>query len=76
MPCAEGSRREAVVAVVFARVATVDAVARARVVVFASDVEGTVEVGFARVVDLSLVFIAFSLLLTTLVVVRVVRRTC
>ena len=42
----------------------------------ASDGVGAVEVGFARVVDLSLVFIAFSLLLTTRVVVLVVLRTC
>ena len=64
-------------AAVFALVAMVDAVARAIPVGFVSDAEGTVEEGFARVVDLSLVFTAFSLLFTTVPrVARVVRRTC
>ena len=62
-------------AAVFALVATVDAVARAIPVGFASDVDVTLEGGFTRVVDLSLVFIAFSLLFTTVPrVARVVRR--
>ena len=76
LPCAAGSRRELAAAVVFARVAIVDAVARGTTVAFASDVEGTMELGFARVVVLSLVFTAFSLLfMIGGRVVRVVRRT-
>ena len=59
-----------------ARLAAVEAAALVGTACFKFSVAFAVEGGFARVVDLSLVFIAFSLLFTTLVVVRVVRRTC
>lgn len=75
-PAAGSSLEEAAAAAVFARVATVDAVALAMPDGLTSVVDVEVEGGFARVVVRRGLLIAFSLSFTTVVrIVRVVRRT-